>query len=102
MSEFKESPQYSEIQERLASAIRAVITQQIESGEPPETLTALERLQEEGFSEKEAMGLVGQAVSLEVAELMAGRGDFDMERYKGALEILPSPFAEPKETDEDE
>ncbi|OGG94914.1 MAG: hypothetical protein A2508_02470 [Candidatus Lambdaproteobacteria bacterium RIFOXYD12_FULL_49_8] len=99
--DIKESPQYLEIQERLAAAIRAVIQTQIETKEPPETLLTLERLVEEGFKEKEALGLIGQAVSREVAELIAGNGELNLERYRVALEALPQPFAEPRTKEED-
>ncbi|MDT8446904.1 MAG: hypothetical protein RRB13_08450 [bacterium] len=92
----EKTPELQQIQDRLADAIRAVINQQVAEKDPPETLLTLERLQEEGFSEDEAWGLVGQVVSLEVAEMFAGRGGIELERFKASLELLPKPFAEPK------
>lgn len=90
-------PEYQEIQDRLTAAIDAVIEQQFAEKDPPETLATYERLQEEGFSAEEARGLVAQVVSLEVAEMFAGNGGIDVERFKDALEKLPKPFAEPKD-----
>jgi len=92
----EKAKQYEEIQERLADAIRAVLKQQLETKEPPEVLETLERLQEDGFSEPEAMGLLGHVVSREVAELMAGTGVLNLERYIDSLAQLPRPFTEPK------
>ena len=90
------------INERLQGAIRAVISQQIETGDPKECIETLERLQEEGFSEEEAYNIIGQLVSLEVAELFAGKGEINMERYIESLHKLPAPFVEPKKTEDNE
>ena len=92
----EKNPPYQEIQERLAAAIDAVIEQQLATQDPVETLLTLERLQEEGFSHAEARGLIAQVVSLEVAELVAGTGVLDLERYITSLSELPQPFADPK------
>lgn len=92
----EKNPTYQEIQERLAAAIDAVIEQQLATKDPVEALLTLERLQEEGFSYAEARGLIAQVVSLEVAELVAGTGVLDLERYINSLNDLPRPFAEPK------
>ena len=89
------------INQRLRNAIRAVINQQIEERDPPETLETFERLMEEGFSEEEALGLIGQLISLEVAEEIAGQAGLDLDRYIIALEKLPEPFTKPKKTYED-
>ncbi len=85
------------IDERLTSAIDAVIKQQIAERDPRETLETLERLQEEGFSEREAYTLIGHLVSLEVAEELRGGEGINLERYIAALERLPEPFAEAKD-----
>ncbi len=91
-----------EVNERLKTAINAVINQQISEKDPPETLETLERLQDEGFSKEEAYMLIGHIVSMEVAEELAGEGGINMERYVISLEKLPEPFAEPKIKDPDD
>jgi len=92
----KKGDEYNEIQERLAAAIQAVLDQQLATQDPPEALETYERLQEEGFSEKEAMGLLGHVVSREVAELVSGTGVLNLARYIDSLSKLPLPFTEPK------
>ena len=90
------------INERLGNAIRAVIDQQLEERDPPETLETFERLMEEGFSNEEAYGLIGQLISMEIAEEIAGESGFDFERYVEALENLPEPFTKPRKSYEDD
>ncbi len=91
-----------EINERLKTAINAVINQQIAEKNPPETLETLERLQDEGFSQEEAYLLIGHLVSMEVAEELAGEGGINMDRYVASLEKLPEPFSESKTKDPDQ
>ena len=98
----EKKPEYQEIQERLAAAIKAVLDQQMATNDPPEVLETFERLQEEGFSSDEARGLIGHVVSLEVAELLAGTGVLNVDRYIESLGKLPEPFTTPKEGGEDE
>ena len=90
------------ITERLGNAIRSVIDQQIEERDPPETLETFERLIEEGFVDEEAYGLIGQLISMEIAEEIAGEAGFDFERYIEALEKLPEPFTKPRKNYEDD
>lgn len=90
-----------QIQDRLQTAIRAVIDQQIAEKSPPETLETFERLLDEGFSHDEAYSLIGQLVSLEVAEEIRGEGGLNIERFVAALENLPEPFAKSRDTDEE-
>ncbi len=85
-----------EISQRLQNAIRAVIEQQIAENDPPETVETFERLLEEGFSRDETYALIGQLVSLEMAEEIAGKEGMNIERYAVALEALPEPFARPR------
>ena len=87
------------INERLHEAIRAVIRQQIEERNPPEVVEALERLQDDGFSEDEALQLIGQVISLEMSEIIMKDETIDMIRYKEALENLPTPFAAQKKSE---
>ena len=93
---------HQEINKRLQGAIDAVINQQIAENDPPETIETIERLQAEGFSEKEAYTLVGHLVSMEVAEELIGEGGLNVERYVAALEKLPEPFAKRRVQDEED
>ncbi len=83
-----------EILERLQTAIEAVIKRQIQDNDPPEVIESLERLQEEGYTKQQAYNLVGQLVSLELAETLHTRKQFDKERYVHSLAMLPFPFIE--------
>jgi phosphohistidine phosphatase SixA len=94
--------QIEQINQRLQSAIEAVINQQIAENNPPQTTETIERLQSEGFSREEAYILVGHLVSMEVAEELIGEKGIDMERYIDALEKLPAPFAKPRVKDDDD
>lgn len=91
-----------QINSRLKAAIDASINQQIAENNPPETIQTIERLQTEGFTKEEAYTLVGHLVSLEIAEELAGKQGFNLERFVVALELLPEPFAKPKQTEDDE
>ena len=93
--------QIQQINQRLQSAIEAVINQQIAENDPPQTIETIERLQSEGFSREEAYTLVGHLVSMEVAEELIGENGMDMERYIDGLEKLPAPFAKERIADED-
>ncbi|MDH5559736.1 MAG: hypothetical protein OEY59_02675 [Deltaproteobacteria bacterium] len=97
-----DDPNTDEINQRLSTAIRATINQQIAEKDPIETLLTLERLQEEGFSENEAYTLLGQAVSREVAEVIVMELPFNLERFIRALELLPEPFAKAKPSGDQE
>ena len=94
--------QIQQINQRLQSAIEAVINQQIAENNPPQTIETIERLLSEGFSREEAYTLVGHLVSMEVAEELVGEKGLDMERYVDALEKLPAPFAKERMTDEED
>jgi len=89
-----------QMNERIQNAIRAVINQQMAEKNPPETLETFERLQDEGFSEDEAYSLIGQIVSMEVAEEIGGAGTINIERFVVGLEALPEPFTKPRVTDD--
>ncbi len=93
--------QLQQINQRLQSAIEAVINQQIAENNPPQTIETIERLQTEGFSKEEAYTLVGHLVSMEVAEELIGEKGLDMERYVDALEKLPAPFTKERSADEE-
>ena len=82
----------TEVNKRLAKAIDQVIDQQIAENEPPETAETLERLLEDGFSESQAMDLIGRVVSHYISEVILQKKIFDMKGYCEALEDLPDPY----------
>lgn len=91
-----------QINTRLKAAIEASINQQVAENNPPETNQTLERLQSEGFTKDEAFSLVGHLVSLEIAEELAGKQGFNLDRFIIALEHLPEPFAKPRQKDDED
>jgi len=91
----------TEINERLTRAIHAVIDQQIAEKNPEETLITYERLLDDGFSHDETYSLIGQLVGMEMAEEIRGEGGLNIDRFIAALEVLPAPFAKPKNEEDD-
>ena len=75
--------------QRLKSAIIAVVDKQLESNDPPEIKQTLDRLITEGFSEDEAKELIGNVVVMEVFEVLKAGQPFDISRYAAALARLP-------------
>jgi rRNA processing protein Krr1/Pno1 len=74
---------------RLRQAILEVINTQIRENDPPETKQALVRLQAQGFSEDEALKLIGYVVASEVFSVLKENRRYDMEKYIAALNDLP-------------
>jgi len=83
-----------QINSRIQQAIKAAIDQQIAENDPPETGQTFERLLDEGFTAEEAYRLIGQLISLEIAEEIRGEGGMNMARYVSALQELPAPFTQ--------
>jgi hypothetical protein len=77
------------VRPELKSAITAVVQNQIDSNDPPETKLTLARLVSEGFSAEEATDLLGCVVVAEVFEVLSKGEAFDLERYVEALNRLP-------------
>lgn len=75
--------------QRLKSAIMAVVENQLAAYDPPEIKQTLDRLISEGFSEHEAKELIGNVVVLEVFEVLKAGKPFDIKRYAAALARLP-------------
>ncbi len=75
--------------ERLRQAILEVIKNQIKKNDPPETKQTLIRLQENGFSEEEALKLIGYVVASEVFTVLKDNRKYDREKYVSALKALP-------------
>ena len=75
--------------QRLREAILEVINNQIRDNDPPETKQALIRLQEQGFSEKDALKLIGYVVASEVFSVLKKNRQYDKEKFLSALNNLP-------------
>ncbi len=74
---------------RLREAILEVINTQILENDPPETKQALIRLQGQGFSEEEALKLIGYVVASEVFSVLQNNRQYDRLKYVSALNDLP-------------
>ena len=74
---------------RIKAAIIAVVNNQLESHDPPETYETLDRLVADGYSIIEAKELIGNVVVAEVFEVMNEGKPFDQQRYVAALNRLP-------------
>jgi hypothetical protein len=75
--------------QRLRAAILEVINNQIKDNDPPETKQALDRLQLDGLSRKEALKLIGCVVASEVFTVLKENRPYDNEKYISALKALP-------------
>ena len=75
--------------ERLREAVLAVISNQLQDNDPPETKQALLRLRKQGFSEDEALKLIGYVVASEVFSVLKENRPYDHNRYITALNALP-------------
>jgi hypothetical protein len=73
----------------LKAAILQVVNNQIKANDPPETKQTLDRLLSEGHSEEEAKRLIGCIVSSEIFDILKKQGEFNLERFVGALNALP-------------
>jgi predicted nucleic-acid-binding protein len=78
----------------LRAAFMEVVDNQIASNDPPETHETLKRLTSEGISEEDAKLYIGQAVCIEVWDIMKHKREFNRERFVRNLKNLPE---EPKE-----
>jgi hypothetical protein len=78
----------------LRAAFMEVVDNQIASNDPPETRETLNRLISEGISEQDARLYIGQAICVEVWEIMKNKREFNLERFVRNLKNLPK---EPKE-----
>ncbi len=73
----------------LKESILEVVDNQLKSGDPPETKQTFNRLIGEGISEKDAMIYIGQAVAVEIFNVMKYGETFNLERYRNNLSRLP-------------
>ena len=75
--------------QRLRKAILEVINSQIKDNAPPETKQTLIRLQGQGYSEEEALKLIGYVVVSEVFTVLKEKRTYDQGKYIAALNALP-------------
>lgn len=75
--------------QRIRTAILEVINNQIRDNNPPETRETLIRLQREGFSEQEALKLIGYVVASMVFNVLKENRSYDEGLYVAALNALP-------------
>ena len=73
----------------LKATILEVVDNQLRANDPPETRLTLKRLIEEGHSEAEAKDLIGCVVVSEMFDILKNMEEFNLERYRAALEKLP-------------
>lgn len=65
-----------------------VVKNQIRANDPPETKETLERLLASGYSRKEAMKVIGAALTEEILYMMKKQKMYDRERLKAKFEKL--------------
>ena len=74
---------------RLKKAILEVVRTQLRDNDPPETKKTLERLVREGFTEQEALKLIGYVVAGEVFSVIKEGRPYNEKNYLAALQALP-------------
>ena len=78
----------------LKAAFMEIVENQIRDGDPPETRKTLERLTSQDISDDDARIYIGQAVCVELWDIMRNNKEFNMERFLRNLKNLPN---EPQE-----
>ena len=78
------------VNEHLRHAIFEVIDNQINANDPPETALTLERLMNEGYSDFQAKQLMGQAVVIEVIDVLKNKKPYNEQRFIKNLRNLPN------------
>lgn len=74
---------------KLKAAILETVNNQLILGDPPEVRQTFNRLIEEGISEEDAKIYIGQAVTVEIFNIMKHGETFNLERYLKNLAGLP-------------
>jgi len=77
------------INENLRNTIFEVKDNQVNANDPAETAVTLKRLMNEGHSEFEAKQLIGQALAVELFDVMKRKVPFNEARYIKNLKNLP-------------
>ena len=79
---------------KLKAAILEAVNNQLKSGDPPETRQTFNRLIAEGISEKDAKIYIGQAIAVEIFNVMKHGKTFNLDRYRKNLSRLPEEPSE--------
>jgi hypothetical protein len=66
-----------------------IVNNQIRDNNPLDTKHTYKRLQEEGYSKKEAKRLIAQVLKSEILIMLRNREYFNPERFRKALDKLP-------------
>ena len=82
------------VNENLRKAIFEVIDNQINANDPAETAITYKRLMNDGYSEFEAKQLIGQALAVELFDVMKKKAPFNETRYTRNLKNLPKELAD--------
>jgi hypothetical protein len=78
---------------QLKAAVLEVVDNQLTDNDPPETKETLTRLIKKGMTEEDAKIYIGQAVSIEIFDILKHQNEFNTDRYLKNLKQLPN---EPK------
>lgn len=73
----------------LKASILEIVNKQLKAGDPPETRQTFNRLIGEGISEADAKIYIGQAVAVEIFNVMKHNESFNLDRYRKNLSRLP-------------
>jgi hypothetical protein len=73
----------------LKQAILEIVDNQLNDDDPPQTRQTFERLVREGQTEEDARIYIGQAVCVEIWDIMKNKKPFDQKRYLKNLDRLP-------------
>jgi len=73
----------------VKDAFMEVVVNQLETGDPPETQTTLDRLMADGNTRGEAMQLIAAVARNEMQAMLAAGRAFDNARYAQLLAKLP-------------
>jgi len=69
----------------VVDAFLDTVMNQIETGDPPETRTTLDRLMAEGYSKSHALQAIAAALRVEMNRMMTDATPFDNGRYAELL-----------------
>lgn len=73
----------------LKELLMDVVDNQIRNDDPPETRQTFNSLISQGISEEDAKIHIGQAVCVEIWDIMRNRKEFNKERFVRNLKRLP-------------
>ena len=74
---------------KLKALFMEIVEKQIKESSPPEASETFRRLVANGISKSDAKIYIGQAVCVEIWDMMKNGKEFDMERYVRNLHNLP-------------